>query len=104
MELCFTDYVAQNVTTNLTLSAGQDPPSPLPSVHGWIIWQQRFGDKLNFNRKWTEYKSGFGSVAHDEGFWLGLDAVHHLTTSSPGSPGSWKLRVEVQSAFGDNLW
>lgn len=44
---------------------------------GWTVIQQRIDGKENFNRSWTEYQNGFGSLDGD--FFLGLDKIHSLT-------------------------
>ena len=50
--------------------------------------QQRRDPVINFYRKWTDYKHGFGT---SDSFWLGLDHVHRLTKLQPTT-----LRVELQ--------
>lgn len=45
---------------------------------GWTVIQQRIDGKENFNRSWTEYQNGFGSLDGD--FFLGLDKIHSLTS------------------------
>ena len=75
----------------------------LPSVHGWIIWQQRIDENVTFNRLWADYRDGFGVISQTTDYWLGLKYVNALTAGGPGGPGSWKLRVEMQ-ALGTNLW
>lgn len=47
-------------------------------------------------RQWEEYKNGFEG---DEGFWLGLDMIHQLTSSA-----SYKLRMEGRSKDGNMSW
>ncbi|RUS79449.1 hypothetical protein EGW08_012790 [Elysia chlorotica] len=56
---------------------------------GWIVIQRRATGNTDFNRKWAEYKHGFGSFADD--FWLGNDKIHAIT-----STGTYELRVELQ--------
>ena len=43
---------------------------------------------MSFERTWNEYVAGFGDV--DGNFWLGLEAIHDLTTSCPMS-----LQIDV---------
>ncbi|XP_065079753.1 fibrinogen-like protein A [Ochlerotatus camptorhynchus] len=47
---------------------------------GWIVVQNRFNGSVHFNRTWTEYKNGFGSL--DGEFWLGLEKIHKITTAT----------------------
>ena len=100
MHLHCPDFEAQNATINVTIGS---IPTPLPSVYGWIIWQQRVDLTLSFDLPWADYKSGFGTISPTGDYWLGLDAVHALTTGAPGGAGAWKLRVEMQ-AKENNLW
>ena len=70
------------------------PPAPviitpgLEQEDGWIIIQRRVDACVSFERSWDEYAAGFGDV--DGSFWLGLDAIHDLTTEQPMS-----LQIDV---------
>ena len=55
---------------------------------GWIIIQRRVDASVSFRRNWGEYVAGFGDV--DGNFWLGLEAIHNLTTAQPMS-----LQIDV---------
>lgn len=61
---------------------------------GWLVIQQRnyyaSEEEESFNRNWTEFRDGFGTVGHRLEFWLGLEAMHQLTTSA-----DYELAVEV---------
>lgn len=62
---------------------------------GWLVVQRRFSGKVDFYRNWTEYKQGFGDL-NDE-FFIGLEALHHLTKSLP-----YELYVMLVD-FNDNV-
>eukprot|EP00795_Rhopilema_esculentum_P011924 gene11924-2490_t len=47
---------------------------------GWTIIQRRLYGNVSFMRNWNEYAKGFGEINGD--FWLGLRAMHQLTTGS----------------------
>ena len=66
------------------------------SVFGWIIIHQHLGYTFDWQLPWADYKDGFGSI--DADFWLGLEAMHLLTSSQP-----YRLRVEMQERS-SNLW
>ena len=92
---CFAEYVAKNLTVNITIPTQSDPV-PVMSVFGWIMFHQHLGYSFNWNLSWADYKAGFGSM--DADFWLGLEKVHLLTSSQP-----YRLRVELQDRS-TNLW
>ena len=57
---------------------------------GWTIFQRRVDGSVDFYRKWTDYKNGFGNLATE--FWLGLDKIHRLSSSEQNV-----LRVDLQT-------
>ena len=63
---------------------------------GWLVIQQRVDHTLSFNRSWSEYRDGFGTVGKANDFWLGLEAIHQITKS-----GSCELAVEMKDNSGD---
>ena len=76
-------------TINVTIPTQSDP-TMLMSVFGWIIIHQHLDDPaIDWQRPWADYKTGFGSIY--DNFWLGLEAIHLLTSSQ-----NYYLRVEVQ--------
>ncbi|XP_063079966.1 fibroleukin [Engraulis encrasicolus] len=56
---------------------------------GWTVIQRRQDGRVNFNRKWSEYKEGFGDL-HTE-FWLGNDHIHDLSNQ-----GAYSLRIDLE--------
>jgi len=46
---------------------------------------------VTFRQNWTDYREGFGEVAGNDNYWLGLDKIYRLIQM-----GSARLRVEVQ--------
>eukprot|EP00058_Branchiostoma_floridae_P001867 XP_002587355.1 hypothetical protein BRAFLDRAFT_96226 [Branchiostoma floridae] len=61
---------------------------------GWTVIQRRFEGRLNFNRRWADYKDGFGRVEGEH--WLGLDKIHNLT-----SQNNYELYVELKDWEGN---
>nr|XP_009483161.1 PREDICTED: tenascin-N [Pelecanus crispus] len=60
---------------------------------GWIVFQRRSTGKLDFYKRWKNYVEGFGDPTGE--FWLGLDKLHNLTSSSPIC---YELRVDLRTA------
>ena len=54
---------------------------------GWLVVQRRQDGSIDFNRGWTDYEEGFGSLNGD--FWYGLRPLHCLTNQ-----GQWQLRID----------
>ncbi|XP_062591741.1 fibrinogen-like protein A [Saccostrea cucullata] len=61
--------------------------------HMWTVIQRRFDGSVLFNRSWSEYKAGFGSL--DSEFWLGNDNIHDLTKN-----GLTYMRVDLMNSTG----
>ena len=57
---------------------------------GWTVFQRRVDGSVNFNRNWTDYKTGFGNFFGE--FSLGLDKIHRLTASKLNV-----LRVDLET-------
>nr|XP_009937882.1 PREDICTED: tenascin-N isoform X2 [Opisthocomus hoazin] len=60
---------------------------------GWIVFQRRSTGELDFYKRWKNYVEGFGDPTGE--FWLGLDKLHNLTSSSPIR---YELRVDLRAA------
>ena len=60
----------------------------------WLVIARRAGGRRSFNKNWRHYKKGFGPLNKD--FWLGLDSIVHLTSSSLDT----ELRFDIQSENG----
>ncbi|EDS29157.1 angiopoietin-2 [Culex quinquefasciatus] len=49
----------------------------------WLYIQRRISDDvIDFERNWFNYVSGFGKIGALTSFWLGLEALHQLTSSA----------------------
>ena len=62
---------------------------------GWTVFQRRRSPGVDFDRDWNDYVRGFGDF--NTGFWLGLEALHHLTKAS-----NVKLRIDLSHTDGTN--
>ncbi|KAH9498366.1 Ficolin-1 [Bulinus truncatus] len=56
---------------------------------GWIVFQRRVHRDTNFNRKWKQYKHGFGSPCSD--YWLGNEFLYRTLQK-----GKFELRVDME--------
>jgi len=59
------------------------------------VVQKRIDGSVDFNRNWTEYEEGFGTLPADDKdttgeFWIGLYSLHCLT----GNGRRWQLRID----------
>lgn len=88
------DYEAENKTITITIPT--QGSTPVISIFDWIMFHHRvMASGFNWNLTWIDYKNGFGSLDSAD-YWMGLERVHHLTTS-----GSYRLRIEWQEAVTD---
>lgn len=62
---------------------------------GWIIILKSGTGDVNFDRRWKDYRNGFGSLDGD--YWLGLEEMHKLTRDD-----NYKLQVDIQ--YYDKSW
>jgi len=60
---------------------------------GWTVFHNRYNGSVNFNRRWTSFKQGFGDLNGE--FWFGLKNLNKLTKNSVND-----LRVEMSSFDG----
>ncbi|XP_026511984.1 tenascin-N [Terrapene carolina triunguis] len=60
---------------------------------GWIVFQRRNTGQLDFYKRWRNYVEGFGDPLGE--FWLGLDKLHNLTSSTPIQ---YEIRVDLQTS------
>lgn len=64
---------------------------------GWTVIQQHRGSspKVDFDRDWHDYKTGFGRVDTFGDFWIGNDILHHLT-----NPKTVEMRIDMWDTDG----
>ncbi|XP_061196323.1 ficolin-1-like [Saccostrea echinata] len=62
--------------------------------HMWTVVQRRLGGSVLFNRNWSSYKNGFGSLSSE--FWLGNENIHLLTKN-----GHTYLRFDLMESNGE---
>ncbi|XP_042875248.1 ryncolin-1-like [Penaeus japonicus] len=67
---------------------------------GWTVFQRRLKLPVreDFYRTWVEYELGFGHLDGGE-FWLGLDLLHHLTSTD-----LQEMRVDLTDYEGLARW
>ncbi|GFR67741.1 fibrinogen-like protein 1 [Elysia marginata] len=65
---------------------------------GWTVIQRRRDGKVNFTQPWTQYAAGFGNVEQGEDYWLGNEALHHLTKREP-----LELKIVMEDVF-SSVW
>ncbi|KAG0717566.1 Ficolin-2 [Chionoecetes opilio] len=66
---------------------------------GWTVFQRRTNDSIrqDFYRTWIEYQLGFGDLQGE--FWLGLDLLHVLTSTT-----LQELRIDLADYEGGERW
>ena len=68
---------------------------------GWTVFQRRVDGSVDFYRPWRDYVNGFGNISGKSGeFWLGLEKIHRLTSSSTVS----QLRVNLANFEGQTAF
>ncbi|CAC5389568.1 Tenascin,Fibrinogen-like protein A,Ryncolin-2,Ryncolin-4,Fibrinogen C domain-containing protein 1-A,Microfibril-associated glycoprotein 4,Ficolin-2,Ryncolin-1,Ryncolin-3,Ficolin-1,Fibrinogen C domain-containing protein 1-B,Fibrinogen C domain-containing protein 1 [Mytilus coruscus] len=64
---------------------------------GWTVIHKRYGENVNFQRKWLECENGFGDTNGQ--FWFGNKYTHILTSS-----GKYELRVDLVDSSGNTKY
>ena len=64
---------------------------------GWTVFQRRLDGSVDFYRGWQDYQNGFGNLNGE--FWLGLDKIHRLTTTSKN-----ELRIDMEDTYGNTRY
>ncbi|KAK2155354.1 hypothetical protein LSH36_242g06007 [Paralvinella palmiformis] len=65
---------------------------------GWLVLIKREDGSVDFERNWTEYKTGFGNLLGEH--WLGLETVYNITNNGR----SYKLRVDITLFNGETYY
>ncbi|XP_052423709.1 fibrinogen like 1B [Carassius gibelio] len=67
---------------------------------GWTVIQKRINGKVDFDRKWEDYKNGFGDFqsSKDE-FWIGNDHIHALLND-----GENVMKIELMDWKGERSY
>lgn len=64
---------------------------------GWTVVQRRVSDSFDFDRKWDEYRNGFGDF--NENFWLGLHKIKRITDM-----GNYELYIGLEDFDSDTAF
>ena len=64
---------------------------------GWTVVQRRHDGTLSFNRRWLEYKYGFGNNYGE--FWIGNELLHLMTLQK-----DYVLRMDVWDWEGNRAY
>ena len=63
---------------------------------GWTVFQRRMDGSVDFYRYWSDYQQGFGNLSRE--FWLGLDKIHRLTSTTT------QLRVDLRDFYENSAY
>ncbi|GCC34237.1 fibrinogen like 1B isoform X1 [Chiloscyllium punctatum] len=67
---------------------------------GWTVIQRRSNGKVNFNRGWDDYKSGFGSFqGRKDEYWLGNEKMHQILAA-----GKYLVKFDLTDWNGDKRY
>ncbi len=61
---------------------------------GWIVFQRRIDNSVDFFKTWDKYVKGFGNKTGN--FWLGLDYLH--TLAAPGKGAVLQIDLKHRSS------
>ena len=68
---------------------------------GWVVFQRRMDNSVDFKRDWMAYKKGFGNLQHE--FWLGLENLFITQLYADDRRGS-ELRVDFTIKEGNSYY
>ncbi|NXF71729.1 FGL1 protein, partial [Sclerurus mexicanus] len=67
---------------------------------GWTVIQRRSNGRENFNRKWDDYKLGFGRFqGKNDEYWLGNDHIYDLL-----SRGESSVKIDLMDWHGETRY
>ncbi|XP_072333181.1 fibrinogen like 1B [Scyliorhinus torazame] len=67
---------------------------------GWTVIQRRSNGKVNFNRGWDDYKSGFGTFQkRKDEYWLGNEKIHQILAA-----GKYVLKIDLTDWNGERRY
>ncbi|XP_051882298.1 fibrinogen like 1B isoform X2 [Pristis pectinata] len=67
---------------------------------GWTVIQRRSNGKVNFNRGWDDYKSGFGLFqGKNDEYWLGNENIHQILAA-----GRYIIKIDLTDWNGEKRY
>jgi Fibrinogen beta and gamma chains, C-terminal globular domain len=87
-------FTAQQINEAITI---QSTTVNVLSIFGWIVIQQRVDLTTSWDKAWSYYRDGFGSLGSN--YWLGLSYVYQLTSAA-----NYRLRIELQDQSTNNWY